>query len=382
MGERLSSGVTIPGFERVRERFEALRAEDPEYSAAVAAYVDGELVVDLWGGPRLREDSILTTFSCTKGVSGVCVALLVERGLLDLDDPVSKYWPEFGVRGKAAVTVRDLLSHQVGLIGVDGGFTVEDLLRHEELAERLARQRPYWQPKAGHGYHALTIGVLADELVRRTAGRTLAEFYTEEIRLPRDIDFFVGLPETEEGRVVPVLAPELPSAPASPPQAEAVFAPGTLGGAAMTPGPDFPPLPELANTPAVHRAGPPSMGGVGSARGLAKLYACCVGDVGGARLLSAETVEAVSRLQTVGDDLVLGTPTRFATLFQKAGGPLSYGSHRAFGHDGVGGCVGFADPEDGLCFGYTTPQMPFPGGADARGLALAATVRECAADLG
>ncbi len=379
MDERLPSGVAAPGFERVREHFAALQAEDPGYSAAVAAYVNGEPVVDLWGGPRMQERSIVTTFSCTKGVSGICVALLVERGLLDLDAPVSEYWPEFGRHGKAAVTVRQALSHQAGLIGVDGGFTVEELLQHDGLARRLADQRPYWQPGAGHGYHALTIGVLADELVRRTAGRSLAEFYTDEIRLPRDIDFFVGLPESEEERVVPLLPPDLPPDPALRAQPEAAFAPGTLGGVALNSELDFPPLVEVANMPAVHRAGPPAMGGVGSARGLAKLYACCVGDVAGGRLLSPETVEDVTRLQVVGDDLVLGVPNRFATMFQKAGGPLGYGSHRAFGHDGVGGGIGFADPFDGLCFGYTTSQMTLPGGADARGLALAATVRECMA---
>ncbi|MFD0886052.1 serine hydrolase domain-containing protein [Streptosporangium algeriense] len=371
MAEQLSNGVVLPGYEPVRERFEALLSEDPGYSASVAAYVDGEPVVDLWGGARMARDSIVTTFSCTKGVSGVCVGLLVERGLLDLDAPVREYWPEFARHGKAAVTVRQLLSHQAGLVGVDGGFSVAELLGHERLAERLADQRPYWQPGAGHGYHAMTIGVLADELVRRTDGRTLSAFYTEEIRLPRDIDFFIGLPESEDDRVVPLLPPEPPEDPALVAATNATFAHGTIGGIAMnTEVAGFPSLVELANTTALHRAGPPAMGGVGSARGLARLYASCIGDASGARLLSTETVEAVSRLQTIGDDLVLGMPTRFATLFQKPDQRLTYGSHRAFGHDGVGGGIGFADPTTGLSFGYTTPDMPSPGGADARGLDL------------
>ncbi|MEV4096553.1 serine hydrolase domain-containing protein [Streptosporangium saharense] len=371
MAEQLSNGVVQPGYEPVRERFEALLAEDPGYSASVAAYVGDELVVDLWGGARMRQDSIVTTFSCTKGVSGICVGLLVERGLLDLDAPVSEYWPEFARHGKAAVTVRQLLSHQAGLVGVDGGFSVAELLGHERLAERLADQRPYWQPGAGHGYHAMTIGVLTDELVRRTDGRTLSAFYTEEIRLPRDVDFFIGLPESEDGRVVPLLPPELPEDPVLMAAMQATFARGTIGGIAMNAEvAEFPPLVDLANSTALHRAGPPAMGGVGNARGLARLYASCISDVSGARLLSPETVEAVSRLQVVGDDLVLGMPTRFATLFQKPDQRLTYGSHRAFGHDGVGGGIGFADPATGLSFGYTTPDMPLPGGADSRALLI------------
>jgi CubicO group peptidase (beta-lactamase class C family) len=365
----------------VREQFEGFLDADPDYSAGMAAYIDGESVVDLSGGPHLQGDSVLTVFSSTKGAIGICIALLVERGSLDLDAPVTDYWPEFGAAGKSDVSVRMLLSHQAGLIGVDGGFGLDELLEHDPLAGRLAMQRPFWRPGSGHGYHAWTLGVLADELVRRITGDPMAVLYADEVRLPRDIDFFVGLPEDQDDRVVDVLQ-------AVPPDGQqdlmkqflARMHPGTFAGIALNMAAaerGFPDLVTLANLRALQRVGPPAFGGVGSARGLARMYACCISDVGGRRLLSEDTVRIVTQLQTIGTDLVIAIPNRFAVVFQNADDRLSYGSYRAFGHDGGGGSLGFADPEYGLAFGYVTARIPFPGGVDAKALALAATVRDC-----
>src|SRR5580658_9100047 len=155
----------------------------------------------------MDKDALLPVFSSSKGASAVVVSLLLERGQLDLDATVASYWPEFAQRGKAAVTVRQLLSHQAGLNGVDGGFTTEELLAHEPLAERLAAQRPLWHPGAGVEYHAVTLGTLADELVRRSDGRALADVLRQDVTTPRGIDIFMGTPESQDHRVVEALPP-------------------------------------------------------------------------------------------------------------------------------------------------------------------------------
>ena len=147
-------------------------------------------------------------------ISGVAAALLLDRGLIDLDAPIAEYWPEFAAAGKERVTVRIALSHQAGLISVEQGATLDELLAHKPLANKLAAQRPYWPPGTAHGYHGTSVSVIIDELVRRTTGMTLAEFYTSEIRIPYEVDTYLGFPEIEEHRLVSVhsrfnLSPEV-----------------------------------------------------------------------------------------------------------------------------------------------------------------------------
>ena len=162
--------TSSPSFQAVRDALGAFVDADPTYSAQLCVQIAGEPVVDLSCG-AMQPDSLLPVYSSSKGATAVVVALLVERGQLDLDARVAHYWPEFAACGKGAITVRQLLSHQAGLPGVDGGFTWEEVLAHDPLAERLAAQRPFWQPGQAFMYHALTIGTLADELVRRVDGR-------------------------------------------------------------------------------------------------------------------------------------------------------------------------------------------------------------------
>ena len=368
----------MPGFEPVRDQLAQMVEADPDYSAQFSAYVDGERVVDIWDGSEIDGDSIQGVFSATKGMAGICLALLVEQGRLDLDEPVARYWPEFAQAGKHATTVRLLLSHQAGLIGVDKQLTVADLLDHDDIAGRLASQAPFWQPGSAHGYHALTMGPIIDELLRRIDGRSAADFFEEKIAVPRRIDFFIAARDAQEPRVVDVLPPaRIPDPPATAAPAGGAEAAGLSGVAfnAATMDPFNPPLPNLRE---VRSAGLAAAGGVGSARGLAQAYAACISEVDGMpRLLSPETVAEVSRLQTAGDDLVLGFPTRFAIVFQVPDQRLAYGSWRAFGHDGAGGAIGVADPEYGVAYGYIPRRMYHPGGADPRGLLLARELRRC-----
>jgi CubicO group peptidase (beta-lactamase class C family) len=379
-------GYLAPGYEAAGEAFAGLLDEDAAYSAQFCAYVAGELVVDIWGGPDILRDSIQGVFSATKGVTAVCIALMVERGQLDLDAPVARYWPEFAQGGKADVSVRLVLSHQAGLVGVEPQVNLDELLDHKHMAVRVAGQRPHWRPGAGHGYHALTIGTVMDELVRRVDGRPVATFFREEIGDPRDIDFYIATPESEEPRVLDVLPARAVAQDAEhgPGGTDEVAAPAvdSLTGMAFNAAVFslFDPL--ISNLRSVRAAGLAAGGGAGSARGLARLYAACISEVDGMpRLLSPKTVTVVSQMQAVGQDLVLPHHTRFAIGFQKAEDRLWYGSHQAFGHDGAGGAVGVADPWHALAYGYVPRRMTNPDGADARGLGLARTVRECTTAL-
>ena len=197
----------MANFELVHDAFQRFCAADPTYSAQLAVHIGAERFVDLTGGPGMQPDSLLPVYSSSKGATAVVVGLLVQRGQLDLDATVASYWPEFAQAGKGSVTVRQMLSHQAGLVGVDGGFTWEELLAHAPLAERLAAQRPFWQPGRAFLYHGLTIGTLADELVRRIDGRTVAEALRADVTGPRGIDVWMGTPASEDHRVVEAQAP-------------------------------------------------------------------------------------------------------------------------------------------------------------------------------
>jgi CubicO group peptidase (beta-lactamase class C family) len=372
-------GSTAAGFEPVAVEFGRLLAEERDARGQFCAYLGGQRVVDLWGGDEVAADDLQGVFSSSKGVSGVCIALLVQRGALDLDATVSRYWPEFAGGGKSDVTVRVALSHQAGIPGVEPQLTRHEVIDHDLVAGRLAAQVPHWRPGTAHGYHGLTIGTIMDELVRRIAGMPIAEFFRKEIGDPRGIDFYLRTPEDIDHRVRMLL-------PADPTQEQQKqlggqsMAPDSLSGmtfnlAASSAGVDL-----MPNVRAVRASGQAAVAGVGSARGLARLYAMCISEVDRfPRLLTDDTIARVGQIQTVGEDLVLRFPTRFGIVFQKSDQLGGYGSHQAFGHDGAGGSIGVADPWHGIGYAWIPRRMSFPGGADGRGLGLAKIVRECAA---
>jgi CubicO group peptidase (beta-lactamase class C family) len=368
-------GTVEPGFEPVAERLAEFVAADPTFAGTLCVYHHGRAVLDLWWGPGTRPDELLPVFSSSKGAAGVVIACLVRDGLVDLDAPVADGWPDFAARGKASVPVRQLLSHQAGLLGVDGGYGYDDLYGHAPLAARLAAQRPHWAPGSAFAYHALTIGVLADEIVLRATGERLGAYLRAHVTGPRGIDVYLGTPESEDGRVVAV---ELPTAaelaafpddvPASPK--------GSVRWLALPE--DEPNMLIECNAERFRRAGTPAGGGLANGRGLAGLYAAIHHEIGGeARLLDRETVGAVSQQQVWG--LELGNPfaSAFAVVFQKPTERLPFGSYRAFGHDGAGGSLAYSDPHFDAAFGYTVHRIPLPGGADARALQLSRDVRRC-----
>ncbi|MEU5997104.1 serine hydrolase domain-containing protein [Streptomyces sp. NPDC047197] len=358
-------GTTATGYEAVRREFTSLLAgEKPDHAAQLVAYVRGRPVVDLWVGPDTGPGTLFGVYSSTKGAAHLVIALLVQDGVLELDREVAHYWPEFAAEGKGRITLRELLSHRAGVVGADSGFSPEEIADDRAVAARLATQRPYWRPGSAFGYHALSIGALAGEVVLRATGRTLQETYEERVRAPHGLDFHLGLPEALEPRFRSVL-PMIPSATeqatldAQPPQ------PDTLNSIAFNRNGAHPTdLEALPNSRLVRAKGPASVGGVASARGLAGMYAAAVTGLDGREpLLKADTVAEFGQIHSNGYDLVTQAHKSFGVGFQntaEAGYPfLGAGS---IGHKGVGGSQAFADPRSGLAYGYTRRRFPFPGG--------------------
>jgi CubicO group peptidase (beta-lactamase class C family) len=372
-------GITVSDFEPVRAAYEALVEAETDCAGQLCVYVGGKRVVDLWAGDGLTPDDLFPVFSTSKGMGGVCIARLIESGAIDLDAPVSQYWPEFAAGGKDVVSVRMALSHQAGVPGVEPQLTLDELLDHTSVAARVAEQIPHWYPGVAHGYHSFTLGTIIDELIRRTTGFTVAEYFAREIAEPYGIDARIGTVETDEPRVRLVEPPEGAASstgvpPNSPDSLIGMVFNDASGDQGLLPDVGQP----FGNVRDVRLAGNPACSGVASARGLARLYALCLGPVGTApALLSAQTVAGVAQIQSIGLDLILQRHNRNGVVFQKSDNRLTYGSHQAFGHDGAGGSIAFADPWYGVSFGWIPRRMPTEGGADERGLELAALARGC-----
>ena len=362
-------------FEPVAELLQSFVDADPDHRAQLTVDVGGERVLDLAVGPGMQADSLVPVYSSSKGATAVVVALLVQRGQLDLDATVASYWPEFAQGGKAAVTVRQVLSHQAGLPGVDGGFTWEELLEHAPLAERLAAQRPFWQPGAAFMYHGLTIGTLADELVRRIDGRTVAEVLREDVTARRGIDVWMGTPASEDHRVVEALPPRLEdlAGAAMPGQQDPIWS------LSFPRGRDVMELFRRVNDPAFQRIAPPAAGVLASARGLAALYSSLRHDVGGQpRVLTDDTIGQMAQIQASGQELGTGLDARFGVIFQVPCTPRwPFGSVGSFGHDGAGGSLAYCDPRHDVAFAYVPQRMAVPGGAVVHSLELSKAVRRC-----
>jgi CubicO group peptidase (beta-lactamase class C family) len=363
-------GFAAPGYEAVPDLFAAFMAADPQYSAQVAAYRHGVKVVDLHGGPHMTADSITGTYSVSKGAAALVIGLLVQDGLLDLDRTVAHYWPEFGVHGKDQLLVREALSHQAGLVGVEGGFAFHEFTT-PEAAARLAQAKPLWRPGSTFGYHALTIGIVMEELCRRLTGTSLQSLYDHRVRTAYGVDFFLGLPAELEPRYRDVLYNVDPGQPWLDP----LSLDGLNGNAPVSS------IMELPNHQTVRAAGMSAAGGVGTAEGLARLYAAATTGVDGKMpFLTPETVGVMSQEQVWGLDRSSGLDNAFAVVFMKPHPSRNFGSHRAFGHEGANAALGFADPAYGLGFGYV-PQRAEDGRTAGRAHRLAAAVREAAAAL-
>jgi CubicO group peptidase (beta-lactamase class C family) len=307
-------GFADPRFDHVRAALQRNVDSGEEVGASLVVDVDGDRLVDLWGGFRDEdrttpwdEHTITNVWSSTKPVTALAALVLVDRGELDLDAPVARYWPEFAANGKGGVAVRHLLSHTSGVSGLEQPASLEDLYDARGAAARMAAQAPWWEPGTASGYHMLNYGHLIGELVRRTAGVSLTRFVADEIAGPLGADFRIGVDDADLPRVAPVVP--------FPPVAMDLEALGRESPAYRTFAVGA--SPADANTPAWRRAELGAVNGHGNARSLARIVSAVArgGEVDGVRLLSDRTIERVLETQADGTDLVLGIPLRWGIGF-------------------------------------------------------------------
>ena len=377
-----SQGTTASGFEGVRETFESNFAKGLEVGASFSAYYRGEKVVDLWGGtadPETErawdENTLALVFSTTKGAVAMCANKLAQEGALDVDAPVARYWPEFAAADKGEIPVSFLLSHQAGLAWTDGEMTLADALSWDPVVEALARQVPHYEPGTQHGYHATTYGWLVGEVIRRITGKSVGTYFHDEIAVPLGVDFWIGLPESEEPRVAPLVGGFADPLLASDPEVQAfvdeIMGPDTiLGKALLAPGGAFA-GPEIWNSRALHAAEAPAVNGIGDARSLARMYAACIGEVDGVRILTDEQLRrATTQLTTGPNRVLLDMDIQFGLGFMLRSTLIELGGARSFGHFGAGGSVGWADPDAELAFGYVMNKMDMGLAGDIRSYEL------------
>lgn len=361
-------GWTAPGFESVRAAFEANFERGTEAGAAFSAYHRGRQVVDLWGGVAdvesgapWVEDTIGLVFSTTKGWTAIAANHLVERGKLELSAPVTEYWPEFGASGKEAITVDHLLSHRAGLEWVDRQLSFEQALAWHPVIEALEAQQPRYPAGTAHGYHALTFGYLVGEVVRRASGQTVGEYLRDQIAEPLGLDLWIGLPDEHQHRVADLvvleggIAADFDADSSNP--LMRMLAPflGPDGVLTKALGANLGAFddPHCWNSREVRAAEIPAGNGICDARSLARIYAACIGEVDGARVLSAERLTDATTQRTSGPNTVLmNLDVQFGLGFMLRTSLLPIGGPRSFGHFGLGGSMGWADPDAELAFGY------------------------------
>ncbi len=377
-------GTVADGFGAVADAFEKNFSDDGELGAAFSVYVDGEMKADLWAGTADKasgrlwgEDTLQLVFSTTKGAAAICIARLVEAGLIAYSDTVATYWPEFAANGKGDITIAQMMSHQAGLPYLDAQLGFADAMAVTPMVEALAAQAPIWDPGTKHGYHAVTYGWLAGELLRRVDGRTLGRYFADEIATPLGLEFWIGLPESEEGRVSTLEAVPPPEDPNVAALMEQFMGPGTtvwkaltVNGALTTTGDE-----NAFNTRAVHATEMPAANGITTARSLARMYAATVGPVDGVRLVDAATVEAARAEAVNGPDAVLVFPSQFGMGFMLHGTLTPMFSGASFGHAGAGGSLGYADVDAKIGYGYVMNQMAGGIAGDPRTIVLTEAVR-------
>ena len=368
------AGNVAPGFESVRAAFAANFAregDDREIGAALAVYIHGRCVVDLWGGhadaaetkPWAR-DTLINVWSASKGVTSIALAMLIDQGRLSYDDKVAKHWPEFAAGGKGEITVGLLAFHQAGLNGFAAPTAMEDLYDWTLTTSRLAAQTPFWTPGTGASYHALTHGFLLGELIRRITGQLPGDYIRGALTGPLGADFHIGLPMAHDwraGEIVPPANATIGSA-----------GPAEIPGRATT---NPQPQPTSPNTRAWRAAQIPAANGQSSAHGLARVYAAIAnfGALDGTTVISPAGIDRLREVRFAGDDMLLG-PRRWAGGVAYNTLP-NWGPHAdTFGHSGWGGAYGCANLERGVAIGYVMNRMGSSLVGNPRSASLGAAV--------
>ena len=377
-------GTCDPRFANVRALFERCFESNDEIGAAACFVLDGQCVVDLWGGhhdlARKREwqrDTLVNVYSTTKGPVALCAHQLIERGLLDIDAPVANYWPEFAAAGKQGITLRWLLSHKAGLAAVRAPLPRNSLYDWNLMCEALAAQEPWWTPGDGHGYHAFTYGFLVGEVVRRVTGESIGTFFRKNVAQPLDADFHIGLAPENDARTSDMFSVHIGNKPSpaiepgsTPPPPSPQFAefgrlmqdPTSMQYNALM----NPPMERNAvNTRAWRAAEIPAVNGHGTARGLARIYGALArgGEIGGVRIVTPETIARATLEEAAGPERLFcgAVPMRFGQGFVLSDATHRYArlspNPRSFGHAGGGGSLAMADPDRRIGFGFTMNNM-------------------------
>ena len=376
------AGTVSPGFEVVQEAFEDNFADRGEVGAAFAATLNGTMVVDLWGGVAdsstgrmWAADTAGVIFSGTKALVGLCLLMLADRGVLDLHGRVSDYWPEFAAHGKEDVRVIDLASHRARLPGLRERVTEDDFTDDVRLAALLAAQPQEADPRGGNVYHAFTFGWLCGEVVRRVDGRSVGEFFAQEVARPLGLDTWIGLPSELEDRVARLEH-------ASNWGAGAMWDPAALARDELLERvwhnpPDLAPAHMPWNRTDWHQAEIPAAGAISTARSLARLYGCLAagGQDNGIQLLSEDTLRVGRTVVTRRVDPLLDEPGAFGVGFELQTHLNVFGPPAdAFGHTGAGGSVHCAWPSSGIGLSYVMNEMRDDMPVDPRGKALVAAL--------
>jgi CubicO group peptidase (beta-lactamase class C family) len=364
-------GSVAPGFEAVREAFEKNFEDFDEVGASVAATVDGEMVVDLWGGTATYDhgdgdwerDTIVNVWSTTKTMAALCCLVLADRGELDPYAPIASYWPEFAAAGKEEVAARHVLSHSAGLAGWDAPIEPEDFLDHDKLAGLLAAQAPWWEPGTAPGYHAISQGYLLGEIVRRITGRSLGTFFAEEIARPLGADFHIGTGPEHDARIAHVIPPAVPSLVAADADPDSIAYRAMSNGSLDA---------SFSQRHDWRRAEIPAAGGHGNARSVATVHTptACGGTANGTTILSPEGVERIFDEQVHGMDLVLGVEVRHGMGYGLPTAEMPFPHERTCFWGGWGGSLAIIDTESRLSFSYVMNKMGDSTTGDMRGFNL------------
>ena len=370
MSEATVSGFVQDRFARVRETFSANLADGVDVGASFAATIEGEMVVDLWGGfadaARTRsweKDTLVNVYSTTKTMTALTALMVADRGDLDFDAPVAKYWPEFAANGKADVKVSHLMSHSAGLSGWREPISGADLYDWEKVTALLAAQAPFWEPGTASGYHALTQGYLVGEVVRRITGKSLGTVFREEIAEPLGADFHIGLPASEDARVAHLIPPPPGGAIGDGEQSELSH------NMSSNPGIDV----SATRTRAWRAAEIPAAGGHGNARSIAEIHVILAngGVARGRRILSEAGCRKALEPQIEGQDLILGVPARFGMGFGLPGPQMPLPHPNTIFWGGYGGSLVIIDMDARTTFAYAMNKMAPTTAGDMRAFGLA-----------
>jgi CubicO group peptidase (beta-lactamase class C family) len=359
----------------VRDAFAKNFTDGLELGAAFALSVDGEMVVDLWGGSASldgkrpwQEDTIVTVASTSKVPCTLCGLMLIDRGLIDLDEPVATYWPEFAAGGKETLPVRYLFCHAAGLSFVEGLSGLGEMTNWDEVTAKLAAQEPFWEPGSQSGYHSSTYGFLIGELVRRTTGKTLAQFFQEEVSGPLKADFFMGVPKDQFGRVAEIKEPD---------RKRKLGDPSTIASRSLAPFTNS--FLDLCKESAFLEANVAGATGVGNARALAKIGSVLAegGTSNGIRFLGPKAASLPYQEQIYTQDLVMKAPVRWGVGFGMVSKEVPLPYPNAFHWGGFGGSIIIMVPERRACWSYVPNNFDSTMGAQDRSTNLTKATIGC-----